>query len=336
MDNSVQSVSVIDIEDVVHVSNKKIAPIYSHFINGDGVNIGKYVCKYCREAIAIPKSKASSNLHRHLQRCKKRSLDVDASCSRIIRSQTIEESIAFKEKDYPEINRRLVKFLVTDGRPFYLTEGDGFRDFMKFLIRGKYAPPSYATKMEIMNTYYSNARQQQMLLLNDSTSTTSILQLNVWTVIADGWTSLGSHSYIGVMMSSLDESFSIRSICIGLHHMRVKHNSANILHALQEYLLSAGFQYKQIFATVCDNGANMLKSMTDMQPVYAIRCGAHTLQLSIKSAFKKTAPAMSIISKFKRIVTYFKKSSSAYEELNDIQKELVLPDHALISDVCTR
>ncbi|KAK7939206.1 hypothetical protein WMY93_002532 [Mugilogobius chulae] len=66
-----------------------------------------------------------------------------------------------------------------------------------------------------------------------------------------------------------------------------------------------------------------------------VRCVAHTLNLASQKAFK-VDKVSEILTKVRKLVTFFHKSPKATEILREIQTQLHLPNHKLIQDVSTR
>ncbi|XP_076341474.1 E3 SUMO-protein ligase ZBED1-like [Tachypleus tridentatus] len=65
----------------------------------------------------------------------------------------------------------------------------------------------------------------------------------------------------------------------------------------------------------------------------SVKCFAHTLQLYIRSAFDKVRSINHAIGSAKKLVTFFRKSVLASNELTQRQKQMGLPYHILHSNV---
>lgn len=74
-----------------------------------------------------------------------------------------------------------------------------------------------------------------------------------------------------------------------------------------------------ISAVVTDNAANIVKSVRDTFGKVHLPCFAHTIQLIPGTAMDKTPLLSNVVNKVKRIVTYFKKSVKATDELRRLQ-----------------
>jgi len=112
------------------------------------------------------------------------------------------------------------------------------------------------------------------------------------------------------------------------------HTSINIVSNLKSVLKTWDIENK-VVAFVCDNAANMVKAINDMDKFNLVRCTAHSIQLSVNSGLKNYV-TKELINKIRKIVGYFNRSSSAQSEL---EKELVKygePQNKLVQDCVTR
>ena len=67
--------------------------------------------------------------------------------------------------------------------------------------------------------------------------------------------------------------------------------------------------------------------------LHSMRCFAHCLNLAVQKGVEKVA---AVLTRVKKIVTYFRKSPTAFSVLRSKQSTLKLPLHKLIVDVLTR
>ena len=77
-----------------------------------------------------------------------------------------------------------------------------------------------------------------------------------------------------------------------------------------------------------DNAANMKKAMKDADfPSFG--CFGHTLQLIVNDGILLQARVSELLVTCRKIVGHFRHSTLAYHNLNEIQKQLSLPQHKL-------
>ena len=116
----------------------------------------------------------------------------------------------------------------------------------------------------------------------------------------------------------------------------IEHTSNNILCCLKEKMReweeSVG-QSATIRFIVSDNAANMVKALTEYGH---IRCVSHTLHLVVIKVLEKDRVVTSLLSKARSISGHVHRSSKASNRLHELQTQLNLPQHTLITDVKTR
>jgi len=88
-------------------------------------------------------------------------------------------------------------------------------------------------------------------------------------------------------------------------------------------------------AVVSDNAANITAALRLMQVVH-IPCAAHTLQLSLRLVWNRFPQIEEMVEKFRGLVTYYQRSSSALTRLEECQTSLGLQRKKVIQDVITR
>ena len=102
-----------------------------------------------------------------------------------------------------------------------------------------------------------------------------------------------------------------------MERMPYPHSGENISTFLQEKVKEFNLEGK-ITCVVTDNGSNMVKAIKLWDGVERLPCAAHTLQLSINHAFKKSN---TYIKRIKQLVKFFTKSPKQSEHLDRAQKE---------------
>lgn len=116
----------------------------------------------------------------------------------------------------------------------------------------------------------------------------------------------------------------------------IEHTSNNILCCLKEKVReweeSVG-QSVTIRFVVSDNAASMVKALTEDEH---IRCVSHLLHLVVIKALEKDRVGTSLLSKARIISGHVHRSSKASNRLHELQTQLNLPQHTLITDVKTR
>ncbi|KAK0132615.1 Zinc finger BED domain-containing protein 4 [Merluccius polli] len=106
----------------------------------------------------------------------------------------------------------------------------------------------------------------------------------------------------------------------------IEHTSNNILCCLKEKMREG----KSLLVSLLqyDNAANMVKALTEYGH---IRCVSHTLHLVVVKALEKARVVTSLLSKARSISGHVHHSSKASNRLHELQTQVNLPQHTLIT-----
>lgn len=195
--------------------------------------------------------------------------------------------------------------------PLSTTEKEGFMHFMKKVLP-LYKLPSRKTFTQLLSSKYdvlSASVKSKLSLVNHITLTT-----DVWT------DTINTKSFLGITVHFLSlNKLNLESIALGVLELDERHTSVNIADWLNDALNTWGLNKNQIFLVVTDNGSNIKNA------VYAcfgkkkhLPCFAHTLNLVVQNALDDTKDVALVIDKVKKLVTFFKQSVSASDELRKI------------------
>ncbi|KAK0134082.1 Zinc finger BED domain-containing protein 4 [Merluccius polli] len=112
----------------------------------------------------------------------------------------------------------------------------------------------------------------------------------------------------------------------------MSHTADNIAAAKRSLMEEWGIEGK-VTSLVTDAGANMVASVRNLNVRHVI-CFAHSVNLVVKKSLDAT-PGMTDI-RSRKVVTYFKTSTTAKEKLREVQEQMQCPVHKLIQEVDTR
>ncbi|XP_060846118.1 E3 SUMO-protein ligase ZBED1-like [Rhopalosiphum padi] len=121
------------------------------------------------------------------------------------------------------------------------------------------------------------------------------------------------------------------SVCLGCEHFPLQHTAIN----LAEYLKNITIEWKinnKVVAVVTDNAANMVSAVRQLHFRH-IGCFAHSINLVVQNSLENISE---IVSKVKKIVEFFKRSSNALTKLQSTQAQMGLPLLKLKQDCVTR
>jgi len=203
--------------------------------------------------------------------------------------------------------------LVKDNLPLSSTEKEGFKYFMKKVVP-MYKVPSRKTVTELISSKYDVLSVQiknKLSLVESITLTTG-----VWTDTTN------TKSYLGMTVHFLSLcKLKLESVTLGVLELGERHTSANIVGWLNDILRTWGIDKHQVFLVVTDNGANIKNAVYEcFGKDKHLPCFAHTLNLVVEDALDHTEDIAIIINKVKHLVTFFKQSVSASDELHKVCK----------------
>lgn len=211
--------------------------------------------------------------------------------------------------------------IAKDNLPFSTVEKEGFRVFMRSALP-LYKIPCRTTVTSLIKEKYE--------LLSDIMKT-RLSKVRYLSLTTDIWTDpLNTKSFLGVTAHYLCNE-EHKSVTIGVTELTERHTAENIGNWLLQIITDWRINKENIIIVVADNAANMKKAITDVFGTEKyLSCFAHTLNLVPGNIIKDDAIVNSLCKKLKTIITYFKHSVPAADEL---RKQSALK---LIQDVDTR
>ncbi|XP_059366328.1 zinc finger BED domain-containing protein 4-like [Carassius carassius] len=152
----------------------------------------------------------------------------------------------------------------------------------------------------------------------------------------DLWSSRTSEPYISLTVHFVDEEFELKSRCLQTSYFPADHTGENIALGLREALAAWDLCEERQVAITTDNGTNMVKAV-ELNQWTRIQCFGHRLHLAIENALKKNAQCINRATGIcRKIVGHFSHSWKKRVALREAQRELNLPEHAMVTDCATR
>ena len=214
-------------------------------------------------------------------------------------SKELEQSIA----------KKLCTWICGNIRPIAIVEDEGLSELLKTATQDdQYKPPGRTSiTQKIKDLYESNRLDIQVKL--DAVE-------NVVLAI-DYWTSVSTHSYLGVIAFFLS-NWKLSSVVLGIDHSVVTHTSEHIQAQVEAFMnkWKVGLKVKHI---VSDNANNMTKAIKLLNRTH-FPCMAHTLQLCINHGIEQAGISVTL-AKCRKVVCHFKHSAPKMAELKAIQVE---------------
>uniref|UniRef100_A0A674N5B4 HAT C-terminal dimerisation domain-containing protein n=1 Tax=Takifugu rubripes TaxID=31033 RepID=A0A674N5B4_TAKRU len=150
---------------------------------------------------------------------------------------------------------------------------------------------------------------------------------------ADMWTSINMDAYLAVTCHAIHAG-ELSTTLVGVRPFPISHTAENIAGTARELSREWALEEK-VRCLVTDAAANMIAEANILRVRHAV-CLAHALNLTVKKAMDATPGLDNIRSKTRRMITYFKSSTTAKEKLQQIQVQMGRPVTKLIIEVDTR
>ena len=225
------------------------------------------------------------------------------------------------------ITKQIGTFIALDMRPFSVVENPGFQKLVN-LLEPKYTIPS--------RTHFTNKVVPQLydetknLVLQDIAKATSL------SITTDGWTSRATEGFITITTHFMRSDWTIANYVLQTRPLHLSHTGINIGEVLKEAINEWKLKRPHgMLACVTDNASNMHIAAETAELFPHIGCFAHTINLASQRALEINTVSR-LISRVKRVVAYFHRSSTAASMLKQKQDLLQLPKHKLVQDVSTR
>ncbi|KAK1890214.1 Zinc finger BED domain containing protein 1 [Dissostichus eleginoides] len=151
---------------------------------------------------------------------------------------------------------------------------------------------------------------------------------------ADMWTSINMDAYLAVTCHYVDDSAKLATVLLGVLPFPETHTAVNITAAMRSLMEEKGTEGK-VTSIVTDAGANMVASVRSLNLRHAL-CFAHSLNLVLKKSLDATPGLQDLRTRARKVVTFFKTSTTAKEKLREVQEQMNRPVLKLIQEVDTR
>ena len=235
-------------------------------------------------------------------------------------------------KDSPrakEITKKVLGVIVKDAKPFNIVNEEGFRELLEF-FEPRYEIPSRKYMSEVaLPALYDDVASKLL---------TTLKEVDTMSFTTDIWSSEVSPgmSLISLTVHWLSaKSYGFRTAVLNVKHCPGSHTGTLIRDMMREMLGRWEIPLEKVHVVLRDNASNMRKGMAEV-PVKSLGCLAHTLQLVVKEGLLAQRSVNDAIANGRSIVTHFKHSNAAVDNLEAIQEDMNQPTKRLQQDVKTR
>lgn len=222
------------------------------------------------------------------------------------------------------LTNAILFMICKDSQPFQMVENEGFLNLMKAAAPLYKVPSRHTFKKMLENRY----EVTQNLFKNKIKG----LRSNI-TLTTDIWTdTMQTRSFLGVTIHFYDEErMAMASVTLGVYELAESHTAEYIGRMLLQTCHEWCIDPEKVSAVVTDGGANVVKAVDiSFGKKCHIICFAHLINLVAQKSIAKTKELPELIGSVKRIVTWFKHSVVASDELRKHS------DLKLIQEVSTR
>ncbi|VEN52293.1 unnamed protein product [Callosobruchus maculatus] len=219
------------------------------------------------------------------------------------------ESFAEGGAKATRITNSLLFMIAKDNLPLDTTEKEGFKHLMQIVA------PLY--KLPGRHKITSLIEERYTALFNVVKN--ELKHVDSLCITCDVWTeTMTTTSYLGITVHYLYRE-SFKSVDIGVEELSSKHTAQYLGERLKSVCLEWEIDLSKVSAVITDNGANIVKCVNDVfSKNKHLPCFAHTLNL-VASRIIEDPAVKQILEKIKSIVTYFKQSVSAADQLRAAQ-----------------
>ncbi|KAJ7983682.1 hypothetical protein DPEC_G00374110 [Dallia pectoralis] len=193
--------------------------------------------------------------------------------------------------------------VIKDTQPFSIVDDNGFRELLHVLDPTYVIPTRKALKAMVDRKYKEAAREQ-------------LQEVAAVSLTSDMWTSLNMDAFLAVTCHFINDNDKLCTILLGVEHFPKSHTAENLATGHIKIMEEWGIKDK-VKCLVTDAAANMIACVRSMNVRHAV-CIAHALNLIVRKSFDEINSFNDILSKCRKLVTYFRTSTTAKERLAQV------------------
>lgn len=229
------------------------------------------------------------------------------------------------DSEIKEIDKCLVKMIVSDYQPLSIVENVGFLEYTKKLQPLYCVPSRKLLTTKLLPQEYNTISSKLKLVLKN---------VNNLSITTDMWTFDCNKSYITLTCYFIF-NYRLHSPVFVTREVKDSHTGLNIVTALTNIFDEWAIANK-IVTIVSDNWSNIKTAIIDHLLKYHHSCVAYTLNLSVNEAINGNSDINQIFKKCRAIVGHYKHSTYATGKLRDLLSQMNLPILKVKQDVFTR
>ncbi|KAJ8342807.1 hypothetical protein SKAU_G00327350 [Synaphobranchus kaupii] len=202
----------------------------------------------------------------------------------------------------------------------------GFTALVKTLDK-RYSMPS--------RTYFSQVAIPELYKTCRQRVAAELKTAEFFPTTTDMWSSRTAEPYQSLTVHFVNEEFDLKARYLQTAHFPDDHTGENTAAGLREGLASWDLDEENHVCLTTDNASNMVKAALLRNEWTRLQCFGHRLHLAIENAMKddRVSRATGLC---KKLVGHFSHSWKKKAAMTEAQRELNLPEHALITECPTR
>ncbi|XP_059371308.1 E3 SUMO-protein ligase ZBED1-like [Carassius carassius] len=207
--------------------------------------------------------------------------------------------------------------------PVATVEQVGFQKLLK-TMDPRYELPS--------RNYFAQEALPQMYTEIKQSLADRLANVTHFALTSDMWSSRTCEPYMSMTVHFIQD-WEMKTACLQTSYFPQNHTGEHIAEALLDAIASWKLQEKYLVAITTDNGSNIVKAV-ELNEWLRMQCFGHRLHLAIGHGMndKRVTRAISLC---KRIVSCFSYSWKKRRHLAEVQIQLGLPSHQLITESAT-
>ena len=224
-------------------------------------------------------------------------------------------------KRWQSVTDAVTVCLAKDMLPMHIVEKDGFRRMIE-VLDSRYDLPH--------RKYFSQTAIPKLYSRVRDTVVAELCKVEFFSATTDLWSSHTMEPYLSLTIHYIDEEWTQRSLCLQTMFMPQDHTGENIAEALSEALQQWKLPQCNLVSITTDNGTNVIAAM-DILGWKRLSCFGHNLHLAVTNSVKGDHRISRAVGVCKKLVVCFAHSWKKKRELAEVQEELKLPKHSLIT-----
>ncbi|XP_042359805.1 E3 SUMO-protein ligase ZBED1-like [Plectropomus leopardus] len=216
-------------------------------------------------------------------------------------------------------------YIARDMVPIYTVEKPGFIHLLKVLDPRYVLPGSKHFSEVALPQLYNSTRQR---------IATELEGVPFYSATTDLWSSKVMQPYLSLTVHFISDDWTLRSVCLQTAYFPDDHKGEIIGHGLKDALSSWNLAEDRLTCVTTDSGTNMIKALRDNEWP-SLQCFGHRLNCAIENGVKDPR-VVCAVGVCKKAVSAFSYSWKKRKEMAEVQAELGLPTHQLVTESPTR